>query len=77
MEKWIIVHHCSEEVFGAMKKLKTESLGETIIAGGDTIDVARKFGSLDDYSHISLAGGATLEFLAGKELPALKMLLKD
>ncbi len=66
----------SEAVFSAMKRVKNESLGETIIAGGDTIDVARKFGSLDDYSHISLAGGATLEFLAGKELPALQMLLK-
>jgi len=30
---------------------------------------------LDDYSHVSLAGGATLEFLAGKELPALQPLL--
>lgn len=49
--------------------------GKTIIAGGDTIDVARKYSDLDDYSHISLAGGATLEFLAGKELPALKALM--
>jgi phosphoglycerate kinase len=48
--------------------------GETIIAGGDTIDVFRKYGNLKDYSHLSLAGGATLEFLAGKELPVLKML---
>ncbi len=48
--------------------------GETIIAGGDTIDMARNYGNLEKYSHISLAGGATLEFLAGKELPALKPL---
>ena len=53
---------------------KTE--GEMIIAGGDTIDVARKYGNLEDYSHISLAGGATLEFLAGKELPALGPLME-
>jgi len=50
--------------------------GETIIAGGDTIDVARRYENLDDYSHVSLAGGATLEFLAGKELPALLPLMK-
>jgi len=60
----------SQVILTAMKNVK----GETIIAGGDTIDVTQKCGNLDDYSHISLAGGATLEFLAGKELPALKAL---
>jgi len=60
----------SLSVIEAMKNLN----GETIIAGGDTIDLFRKYGKLEDYSHISLAGGATLEFLAGKELPALKAL---
>lgn len=54
----------------AMKNLS----GTTIIAGGDTIDATGEFASLEDYTHISLAGGATLEFLAGKELPALTML---
>jgi len=48
--------------------------GETTIAGGDTIDMARRYANLNDYSNISLAGGATLEFLAEKELPALKAL---
>lgn len=60
----------SQAILSAMKDLK----GETIIAGGDTIDFVRTYSSLEDYSHISLAGGATLEFLAGKELPALKAL---
>ncbi len=61
----------SKAILFAMKETK----GETIIAGGDTINVARTYGNLEDYSHISLAGGATLEFLAGKELPALKALM--
>ncbi|OGI74822.1 phosphoglycerate kinase [Candidatus Nomurabacteria bacterium RIFCSPHIGHO2_01_FULL_43_16] len=61
----------SRAVLNAMK----EVAGTTIIAGGDTIDVARRYANLDDYSHVSLAGGATLEFLAGKELPALRPLL--
>ena len=64
----------SEAVLATMKNIKKDNLGETIIAGGDTIDAARKYGNLDDYSHVSLAGGATLEFLAGKELPGLKAL---
>ncbi|OGI61055.1 phosphoglycerate kinase [Candidatus Nomurabacteria bacterium RIFCSPHIGHO2_01_FULL_38_19] len=62
----------SKALLTAMKKVN----GETIIAGGDTIDVAGRYTKLDDYTHISLAGGATLEFLAGKELPALKALMQ-
>lgn len=62
----------SVEIFSAMRGIS----GETIIAGGDTIDLVRKYGNLKDYSHVSLAGGATLEFLAGKQLPALIPLLE-
>lgn len=58
----------------AIAKAMAESKAETIIAGGDTIAVASKVASLDDFTHVSLAGGATLEFLAGKELPALSLL---
>jgi len=61
----------SEAVFLAMKNLKINAGGKTIIAGGDTIDVALHYGSLEDYSDVSLAGGATIEFLAGHTLPAL------
>lgn len=61
----------SKMILTAMRKIQ----GETIIAGGDTIDLVCTYGNLDDYSHVSLAGGATLEFLAGKELPALTPLI--
>ncbi|HEY4513473.1 MAG TPA: phosphoglycerate kinase [Candidatus Paceibacterota bacterium] len=67
----------SNAVLKAMQNLKKNSAGVVIIAGGDTIDVARRYSNLDDYSHISLAGGATLDFLAGKELPALLPLMKE
>ena len=59
----------------AMKNVRGNFQSETIIAGGDTIELVRKYGNLEDYSHISLAGGATLEFLAGKTLPALVPLI--
>jgi phosphoglycerate kinase len=62
----------SQSVITVMKKVD----GETIIAGGDTIGMVRQYGNLEDYSHISLAAGATLEFLAGKELPALVPLME-
>lgn len=61
----------SQAILEAMRKEQ----GTTIIAGGDTIDVAKIYSKLEDYSHVSLAGGATLEFLAGKELPALLPLI--
>ena len=60
----------------AILKAMKDTKGETIIAGGDTIDAVQKYGKLEDYSHISLAGGATIEFLANKELPALKPLIR-
>ena len=62
----------SQAILDAMKNTQ----GKSILAGGDTIDVARKYFNLDSYLHVSLAGGATLEFLAGKELPALKALME-
>ena len=61
----------SQAILSAIQKVQ----GETIVAGGDTINLARSNGGLDKYSHISLAGGATLEFLSGKELPAITLLL--
>lgn len=67
--------HGSQTILSTMKDLR--GTGDTIIAGGDTIDLVRQYGDLNDYTNISLAGGATLEFLAGKELPALLPLLKD
>jgi len=62
----------SKAVFDALQNTE----GETTIAGGDTISAARKCGDLSGYSHVSLAAGATLEFLAGKELPALTPLIE-
>ena len=47
----------------------------TIIGGGDTIDFHRRYGkSMDAYTFVSTGGGAMLEFIGGKELPALQPL---
>lgn len=47
----------------------------TILAGGDTAALAEEFGLIFRYSHVSIAGGATLEYLSGKTLPGIKALL--
>ncbi len=46
----------------------------SVAGGGDTLAAIEKFGVTDDISYISTGGGAFLEFLEGKELPAVSML---
>ncbi|MFC1727022.1 phosphoglycerate kinase [Patescibacteria group bacterium] len=60
----------SKAVVQAMSKID----GTKVISGGDTIESVNQFADLRSFSHVSLAGGATLEFLAGKKLPALEPL---
>ncbi len=46
----------------------------TLAGGGDTIAAIQKYGIFDKVSYISTAGGAFLEFLEGKTLPAVAIL---
>jgi phosphoglycerate kinase len=46
----------------------------TLAGGGDTIAAIQKYGIYDKVSYISTAGGAFLEFLEGKTLPAVEIL---
>jgi phosphoglycerate kinase len=51
-----------------------ESAGFSIAGGGDTLAAIAKFGITDQVNYISTGGGAFLEFLEGKVLPAVEIL---
>jgi phosphoglycerate kinase len=59
---------------GSLKLLETvqQSKAYSVIAGGDTVDLLKTHGDETAINHVSLAGGATLDFLSGKEFPVLK-----
>jgi phosphoglycerate kinase len=51
-----------------------DSRAFSIAGGGDTLAAIEKYGVADRISYISTGGGAFLEFLEGKELPAVAAL---
>jgi phosphoglycerate kinase len=62
--------HGTIEVAKAVAAVK----GTTVIGGGDSIAAVAKAGVTDRITHISTGGGASLEFLGGRELPGVAAL---
>ena len=66
--------------FASGTKLLGEAIAKSdafsIAGGGDTVAAVEEFGLKDDISYISTGGGAFLELLEGKVLPAVEMLEK-
>lgn len=59
-----------------LAKMIVASKAYSVAGGGDTISAAEKAGVLDKLDYVSTAGGAFLEFIEGRKLPAIEALIQ-
>ncbi len=69
--EWAPFAHGSHDVARFLAELDAT----VVIGGGETVAMVQELGLADRYAHVSTGGGASLEFLEGRELPGVAALL--